>query len=239
MVKLKHIAVPITLILCVTVTFLTDKAIRFDESEGLSVSVSSETKSDAEVILTSHEVSDLNKDEVRNTELNVTLPKNEKTVEKQFSYNWTSVVSFAGIVDSSIITDALNKDKIDVNDMKHLPVHRIDTRLDIEKFKLMYCDENLIKRSYDEVPSFEDITSDYDEKFFEDYSLLIVYMTAYSGSLRFDVGNIDFDGDSICVYIEQTNNPSVCTDDAPGWFVTVVIEDDALSDCKSFDAVLG
>lgn len=237
MVKVRFVAVPIVFILCLMVTFQTGKAVYSDESECLPGSVSYETKSNADVELLPQEASVLNKDEVRSGEVTTSRLKSEKITSEQVSRQWTSVVSFAGMVDYSVMTDTLNKDKIDVNDMKHLPVYKIDTEQEMEKFKLMYCDENLIKRSYDELPSFEDATSGYDEEFFENYSLLIVYMTSCSGSLRFDVGDIDFNGDSICVYVEQINNPLVCTDDAPSWFVTVIIEDNKICDCKYFDAV--
>ena len=152
-----------------------------------------------------------------------------KDVETAVSYaNWTD--------DPAISTDALNADKMNISGEKHLPVFKMETKQELEQFKTNYGKILSMNQSYGDIPSFEEVTSKYDEAFFEENVLLIVYVDANSGSLRFDVSSVYSDNESVCVHVKQTNNPEVVTDDMAGWFITVAIQKSTIRDCKSFDA---
>ena len=77
-----------------------------------------------------------------------------------------------------------------------------------------------------------------DRAFFEENTLMLVYVTAYSGSYRFGVNSVSLDGGSFCIYVEQTNDPEVGTQDMAGWFITVAVPDSTVAGCTGFDAVL-
>lgn len=152
---------------------------------------------------------------------------------------WETTVSYANWSDdSSISFGALNKDKMTINSVQHLPIFKMDTKEELEQFKTFYGKILSMNQSYDEVPSFESATFKYDEVFFEQNSLLIVYVSASSGSERFDVNNVYCDAKSVCVHVEQTNNPEIGTADMAGWFITIAIQDSTIRDCESFDADL-
>ena len=95
-----------------------------------------------------------------------------------------------------------------------------------------------MERGYDEVPSFNDATADYDETFFEENTLMLVYVDANSGTYRFGVDRVFCDGNSFCIHVEQTNDPMVVTDYMAGWFITVVVPDSMVANCTEFDADL-
>lgn len=158
---------------------------------------------------------------------------------KQPIDGWETTVSYANWSDdSSIFLGALNKEKMTISSVKHLPIFKIDTKQDFEQFKSSYGETLSMNQGYDEIPSFEEATSKYDEAFFKVNSLLIVYVEANSGSLRYGVSEINNDMESFTIHVKQTNNPENVTDDMAGWFITVAVQDSTIRDCESFDADL-
>lgn len=152
---------------------------------------------------------------------------------------YEKTISYAGwSEDDKIYFGCLNLEQMSLSSVKHFPIFKMDTQKDLEDFKSNYGDVLSINHGYNEVPSFEDATSEYDESFFENNSLFIIYVTANSGSYRFDVDSVYCDDDSFRVHIKQTNNPETVTMDMAGWFVTVAIKDDIISTCSFFDADL-
>ncbi|MBP3938874.1 MAG: hypothetical protein IK955_05655 [Clostridia bacterium] len=248
MKKYKHLVGALVCVVCLSICFTnvfqTSKAARnsdIENSLGCTSLADSETEKTENTVILNTITADKTVNKIENeaefAEANGSILMHEKDVKKQPANKRKSVVSFAGIVESSIIVGALNKDKIYTDNMQHLPIFRIDTNRDMKQFKSKYCNEIFINEGYDEVPSFEEITSGYDEAFFKSNSLLIVYVEANSGSFRFDASSVYCDGNSVCVYVKQANNPVVCTDDVVGWFITVTMEDSEILDCKYFDAV--
>lgn len=153
--------------------------------------------------------------------------------------DYEKTISYAGwSEDDKIYSGCLNFEQMSLNSVKHYPIFKMDTQKDLEDFKSNYGDVLSMTHGYDEIPSFEDATAKYDENFFKSNTLFAVYVTAGSGSYRFDVDSVYCDDDSFRVHIKQTNNPEVVTQDMAGWFVTIAVEDDIISNCRFFDAVL-
>lgn len=151
--------------------------------------------------------------------------------EFKLSYaGWTS--------DSSIFTSCLNNDKMSLNGELHCPIFKIDTKKEFDDFKTKYGDILAMESRFNDTPSFADATSNCDEKFFNDKTLFVVYVTANSGSYRYEVESIYCDGDSFDVHVKQSNNPEAVTMDMAGWLVTVTAFDEAVKNCTYFDADL-
>ena len=155
----------------------------------------------------------------------------EEAFEIAVSYaNWTE--------ESEIYFGALNKEKMVISSVQHLPIYKFNTSEELEQFKLAFGEVLTMDRGYDEVPSFNDITTNYDEIFFEENTLMLVYVGANSGTYRFGVSSVFCAENSFCIHIEQTNNPEVVTDDMAGWFITVAVPDSMVENCTEFDADL-
>ncbi len=153
--------------------------------------------------------------------------------------DYEKTISYAGwSEENKIYSGCLNYEQMSLNSVKHYPIFKMDTQKDLEHFKTYYGDVLSMTHSYDEIPSFEDATAKYDEKFFESNILFAVYVTANSGSYRFDVDSVYCDDDSFRVHIKQTNNPETATQDMVGWFVTVAVKYDIISTCRFYDADL-
>ena len=149
-----------------------------------------------------------------------------------------STFSRAGYGIPNIYDSALNASKLGESDYPNLPIYKFDTLSDLEKFKSDFGGENGFTNVWDEVSSLNDATKNYNEDFFEKYSLMLIYITASSGSYRFGFKDITIDGDCLCVRVEQTNNPEFFTCDMAGWFITVTIPDSMVANITEFNAVL-
>ena len=155
----------------------------------------------------------------------------EEAFEIAVSYaNWTE--------ESEIYFGALNKEKMVISSVQHLPIYKFNTSEELEQFKLAFGEVLTMDSGYDEVPSFNDITTNYDETFFDENTLMLVYVGANSGTYRFGVSSVFCAENSFCIHIEQTNNPEVVTDDMAGWFITVAVPDSMVENCTEFDADL-
>ena len=143
-------------------------------------------------------------------------------------------VSYANYAE---IIGGLNADKMVISSVCHLPIWKFDTLVELEQFKQIN-NKFTFDGGYDEIPSFNDTVAKYDEAFFEENSLMLVYVSANSGSYRYGVNSVFCDGTSFCIHVEQTNNPEVGTMDMAGWFITVAVPDSMIENCTEFDADL-
>ncbi len=151
-------------------------------------------------------------------------------------------VSYANYTgDDRIYTSALNTQKMYISSVRHLPVYRFDTLGELERFKENFGDVLTMDRGYNEVPSFREATAKYDSAFFAENTLMLVYVTASSGSYRYGVESVFCDGQTLSVQVEQSNRSSIgtaVTCDMAGWFVTVAVPDSMAAGCAEFDAAL-
>ncbi len=144
--------------------------------------------------------------------------------------NWTE--------ENEIYFNALNKNRMVDSSVQHLPIYKFNTLEELELFKVSFEDVLTMNIGHDEVPSFNDTIADYDDHFFSENTLMLVYVSAGSGIYRFGVNNVYCDGTSFCVHVEQTNNPEIVTCDMAGWFITVAVPDSMIANCTYFDADL-
>lgn len=160
-----------------------------------------------------------------------------KTKASDITKSVEVTVSYANYTDEdAIYSGGLNADKMTIEGEYHFPIYKFDSVQELEQFKKTFDEILTMDYGYDENPSFNEATAKYDEAFFKDNALMLVYVTAGSGSLRFGVGSVTCDGKSFCIDVKQTNNPEVCTDDMAGWFITVAVADSVIANCTEFDA---
>ena len=159
-------------------------------------------------------------------------------VEGPYSYT----VAYVGLSDGqNIIYDgATNKDLLQREPGKHLPVFRIDALEDLEQFKSKYETILDMNQSIDGSLSFEESLkkAQWDrEIFYEDHSMLIIYVSANSDSLRFYIEKIMEDENALTLYVGQKDYPEICTDGMAGWVLFVGVEKEELQKYTSIDAL--
>lgn len=149
-------------------------------------------------------------------------------------------ISYANWTDSAeICQKALNAGATDGDSVLRLPIYRFDTAEDVKAFRDTFAETLTFDCGYNGNPSFDEVAAEYGEDFFEKNSLVLVYVTASSGSYRFGVSDIVCDGENFLVYVSLLNNPEVVTCDMAGWFVTVEAEKNSFSETTVFDAFSG
>lgn len=153
------------------------------------------------------------------------------------SVEYKATVSYVGWTENTLIASgALNGGKASESGSKHFPIFKADTKKDLEDFKSTYGSMLSMNQKYDEIPSFNKATEGYDDAFFENNSLLMIYVTSGSGSLRYGVSGVSIENGELCVHVKLTNNPEIGTCDMAGWLIAVEIEDGTVRSCISFDA---
>ena len=145
-------------------------------------------------------------------------------------------VSYANWTEDSKIFSCMNPEKLTISSVRHLPVYKLDTKEDIDQFKEKYRDVLTFDQGYDEVPSFNEATAGYDDTFFAEHTVVLAYVTANSGSLRFGIRDIYQDDSLFCLNVMQMNDPEVGTTDMAGWFMFAEIPDADLEGIADFDA---
>lgn len=153
--------------------------------------------------------------------------------------NFDVRISWANWLDGTTVYEGcLNFDKMAISSIHHIPLHKFSSRSELDAFKAKFGEDNSFDYGYNR-KSFNENTADYNDAFFDENNLFLVYVDTNSGSLRFDVNSIFNDGQYFCINVNQTNNPENVTDDMAGWFITVAVPKSATENCTVFDAIMG
>ena len=159
-----------------------------------------------------------------------------------FAYNYGSTVSYAGSADiEKIYKNAFNSNKFpQTSEYEHfLPIYRFDTLEDLENFKAVFGFQINFNLGWDEVPSFNEATGEYDEGFFDEYSLVLVYVHSGSSSYRYEKKLSQVNpGGYLYVNIARANDPEELEELEASWFVTGVYPDDYFDDDTQISAEL-
>ena len=144
--------------------------------------------------------------------------------------NWTD--------DEYVYESALNAEKLANRAENHLPIYKLESMEELEKFKTDYADKFSFNQSYNEIPSLNEVLSGYDETVFDKNMIFVIYVPASSGTYRYNIDGIYYDGTNFCVWVKQTNNPEIVTEDMAGWMLMLGFDKASLEGCVSFDAVM-
>ncbi|MBQ3542243.1 MAG: hypothetical protein IJA45_03860 [Oscillospiraceae bacterium] len=148
-------------------------------------------------------------------------------------------LSWAGWTgDASLFLGALNSDQLQTNHTQHLPVYVFKSKAELDSF-ITRMDEHLsFDEARDEVPAFTETAAKYDEEFFKDNSLILVYATSGSWNTRYSATGFYCDGTSFVLHVEDTTKNDFGDTAMGGWFVSVVVDNKLIDSCSQFDAYL-
>ena len=140
--------------------------------------------------------------------------------------------------EATLYVGALNSDKLQINHTRHLPIYVFKSKAELDSF-INEMDEHLSMDEHrDEVPAFTETAAKYDEEFFKDNSLVLVYVTSGSWNTRYSATGFHCDGESFVLKIKETTNTDFGDTAMGGWFVTVVTANSLIDGCSQFDAYL-
>lgn len=153
---------------------------------------------------------------------------NAPETENIFPYETT--VSFGNWSDSKAFFEESIGDNTPLLDAEVLPVHRLDTREDLSRFMEKYEDIYTLDQGLGEVPSFSETVAPYDEAFFRNNSLLLIYQWAGNSTHRFRVDKVELSPEqgTLNVFVVETTRAEFVNAMMAGWFLTVTVPDDIL-----------
>ena len=91
---------------------------------------------------------------------------------------------------------------------------------------------------WNEVPSFNDVTAQFDDTYFEKNTLVLVYIPSGNGSCRYDILHLFQGRGELSIRICETIHPEIVSDSEANWFITVTLPDVSLETISEYDAML-
>ncbi len=158
-------------------------------------------------------------------EISLALPKYE-----------VCYVNYCDTID--IYFASLNRETMYYSNALHLPIYKFDDLSQLAGFRKSFEDHLAFDQSYDEVPSFDELTAKYDEDFFAENSLIACYVTSGSGSDRYGVKEIYNDGTNFRITVTATYSPEVGTCDMAGWLIFTEVSKEDIKNVTTFDCVM-
>ncbi len=153
--------------------------------------------------------------------------------------NFDASVSWANWSDAPEIRElALNRDTFALSSARHIPIYKCDTLEELNAFKTTFSGIFTMDGTWDEVPSFEEVTAGYTEDLFAENTLLLVYVEAGSCTPRFGIDSVSKENGTLSVYVKYTYNPEVGDCAMAGWLFTIPVSKNQIQDCTNFDAIL-
>ncbi len=148
-------------------------------------------------------------------------------------------VSWANWSDDPLITDlSLNKEALSQDQSRHLPIYKCDSLDELNEFKETFSNVFTFDGAWDEVASFEEVSSKFTEDFFKGNDLLLVYVEEVSCTPRFGIHSIKKEDGTATVNVQYTYISESYDDAMAGWLFEVPVSKDFTGDCTNFDAVL-
>ncbi len=136
---------------------------------------------------------------------------------------------------NKLFVGCLNGDKMIISSVRHLPIFKFETKDELDRFLQNTEDVFEFDDGYGG-KSFGEMCETYDDEFFKENTLILVYVESGSGSFRFGIKEIYRSETALCVYIERTDDSYAYTDDMASWFISAEIKKSDISGCTEFDA---
>ena len=155
-----------------------------------------------------------------------------------------SVVTIVAILISTVFLVAFARSDKDVQYIRTNYVDEmngqtlvIETKEELEEYlntnKKQYGLGHKEKVYSDSTIGFEDAIAEYDEEFFKDHNIVLVLLTASSGSIRYKVTNINLI-DGVMDVNFTTKSPELVTCDMAGWHVIIETEKTSIDEINVF-----
>ena len=151
---------------------------------------------------------------------------------------FTQAVYTSWIDPAVLMEDCTNYGKLLVSPDSHLPVIKIDSKDDWNRFvEKNGAALNISGWNIGEPPLFI-FDSASGEDPFKDYFSLLIYVESPSSAFTYDMGDTLMDQNIMTFHIVRSNNPEIYTDDMSGFFLVASLRRSFYSNVDEFDAVL-
>lgn len=129
----------------------------------------------------------------------------------------------------------LNAETLAISAVRHIPVMLMESAEDLASFIEEGKAYFQFDQAYGDADAFLGIADKYDEAFFAENALLILYTSESSGAIRHTVEEVLLKDNALSIVVSATE-PEFGTMDMADWFIVVAVEKDAVSGVTAFDA---
>ncbi len=116
-----------------------------------------------------------------------------------------------------------------------LPIHPIHSREQLQSFLEEYDDKLDLFRESEGIPSFFQAQAQFDEAFFQENSLILIYVRPNKGTERFMLSDIQYTTDK-ALHFEILRHRGADTEDQTGYLLCIRVDKLFSQDCKSYSA---
>ncbi len=136
---------------------------------------------------------------------------------------------------SRVFEKASKHKYLSLSSIRHFPVVEIDSKDKLNEFIEFTEDLFIFNKGYNEYEAFLPTANKFDNQFFKEKSLLIIYADSGTGQTKFTVKEISGLNDELFIHLDN-NTPEVHTADMAGWFITIEVYKETLTDYNYFIA---
>jgi len=173
--------------------------------------------------------------------------------DKEPSFSYTCVGGTSGYVSSyesaltaagyfgdidSLFTSSLNAYEMYKDKLNHLPIRKVESYEELESFIGKYRNKLALTERTNDHRSFEETVEKYNEEFFENNLLFLVYVQSKNKHTSFfNIDSVYNDGESLCVNLTERSY-SAEEGEKSGYIAVIATSKKDVGSCKSFDAIL-
>lgn len=151
-------------------------------------------------------------------------------------FDISSAMSYSMFDENKIKLSAINADKMNDEEVTHLPVFKFDTAEEFNAFLSEFDKE--FDSGYSNADDFREKMKEYDDAYFEDKSVILVYFKTGSSNVSYNVESVYFDGETFCLNFRQSTSGDGGLAVMSSWMTAVGVEKSFTADCSYYDAVI-
>lgn len=136
-----------------------------------------------------------------------------------------------------MISEAVDAELMAISSVQYIPLLIFESRKDLDNFVTEGSDYFMLSQEYNDDKSFDDTAGGYDDDFFKDYVLAIVYVSESSGSNRHSIGEISVEDERLSIPVKRIV-PEIGTTDMADWFIFIAIDKSDYDKCTEAAAFI-
>lgn len=152
-------------------------------------------------------------------------------------FDITAATSYSMFDDEKIKESSINADKMNNEDSYHVPVFMFETAEELETFMADF-DKNF-DSGYSNADDFREKLKDFDNEYFKDKNVILVYFEPKVSSPSYNVENVYFDGKTFRINFVNTPSYNKASPTVTSSRLNILgVEKSFIDDCSYFDAVI-
>lgn len=151
-------------------------------------------------------------------------------------FDVSSVMSYSMFDDEKIKLSAINADKMNDEEVSHMPVFKFDAAEELNTFMTEFDEK--FDSGYSDADDFRKALKDFDDGYFEDKSVILVFSNTGASNVSKDVKSVYSDGETFRLNFSMNTHGDGGLAVMSSWLTVIGVEKRFIGDCSCFDAVI-